>query len=78
MFIAILRYSSFLRQNEADFEMNARLHRKQIIMLILALLLAAASFWIPLPQQHSEHPTSDAKIERPQYAVFVRAFNFET
>ena len=58
--------------------MNARLHRKQIIMLILALLLAAASFLIPLPQQHSEHPTSDAKIEHPQYVSYVRTFNFET
>jgi len=31
--------------------MNMPFHRKQVIILILALLLAAASYLIPLPQQ---------------------------
>ena len=30
--------------------MSPRIHRKQIIMLVLALLLAMASYLIPLPQ----------------------------
>ena len=57
--------------------MNVRLHRKQIIMLILALLLAAASFLIPLPQR-PEHQAPSANVEQPKYAVFAHAFNFET
>lgn len=56
--------------------MNIRLHRKQIIMLILALLLAASSFLIPLPQR-SEHRAPNANVEQPKYAVFAHAFNFE-
>lgn len=31
--------------------MNVRLRRKQAVVLALALLLAAASFWIPIPQK---------------------------
>jgi hypothetical protein len=31
--------------------MSIQLHRKQVIMLVLAMLLAIASYWIPLPQQ---------------------------
>lgn len=57
--------------------MNAQLHRKQIIILILALLLAAASFLIPLPQR-PEHQAPNANVEQPKYAVFAHAFNFET
>lgn len=29
--------------------MNVQLHRKQIIILVLAMVLAIASQWIPLP-----------------------------
>ena len=57
--------------------MNAQLHRKQIIILILALLLAAASFLIPLPQR-PDHQAPNANVEQPKYAVFGHAFNFET
>ena len=57
--------------------MNVRLHRKQIIMLVLALLLAAASFLIPLPQR-PEHQTPSANVEQSKYAILVHAFNFET
>jgi len=57
--------------------MNAQLHRKQIIILILALLLAAASFLIPLPQR-PDHQAPNANVEQPKYAVFAHAFNFET
>jgi hypothetical protein len=31
--------------------MNMQLHRKQVFMLVLAMLLAIASYWIPLPQR---------------------------
>jgi len=31
--------------------MNTQIHRKQMIILGLAMALAAASYWIPLPQQ---------------------------
>lgn len=61
----------------ACFPMNVRLHRKQIIMLILALLLAAASFLIPLPQR-PEHQAPSANVEQPKYAILVHAFSFET
>ena len=57
--------------------MNVRLHRKQIIMLVLALLLAAASFLIPLPQR-PEHQAPSANVEQPKYAILVHAFSFET
>ena len=57
--------------------MNIQLHRKQIVILILALLLAAASFLIPLPQR-PEHQAPNANVEQPKYAVFAHAFNFET
>jgi len=57
--------------------MNTQLHRKQIVILILALLLAAASFLIPLPQR-PEHQAPNANVEQPKYAVFAHAFNFET
>ena len=57
--------------------MNAQLHRKQIIILILALLLAVASFLIPLPQR-PVHQAPNANVEQPKYAVFAHAFNFET
>ena len=57
--------------------MNVRLHRKQIFMLILALLLAAASFFIPLPQR-SEHQAPNANAEQAKYAIIAYVFNFET
>jgi hypothetical protein len=31
--------------------MNFQLHHKQLFMLVLAMLLAIASYWIPLPRQ---------------------------
>ena len=31
--------------------MNTHLHRKQIVILALAMALAVASYWIPLPRQ---------------------------
>jgi hypothetical protein len=40
--------------------MNMQIHRKQIIILILAIALAAASYWIPLPQQ--SEPSSSSLI----------------
>ncbi len=33
--------------------MSYKLHRKQIFMLVLAMILAVASYLIPLPQQSS-------------------------
>lgn len=35
--------------------MNTHLHRKQIFILALAVALAAASYWIPLPRQTGAH-----------------------
>jgi hypothetical protein len=37
--------------------MNHQLHRKQIFMLVLAVVLAIASYLIPLPQQSSRSLT---------------------
>lgn len=31
--------------------MNTHFHRKQVVILVLAMALAAASYWIPLPRQ---------------------------
>ncbi len=36
--------------------MNTPIHRKQIVILTLAMGLAAASYWIPLPRQSSNSP----------------------
>ena len=44
--------------------MNIQLHRKQVIMLVLAMLLAIASYWIPLPQQ-SGSPGEPQKLSDP-------------
>ena len=44
--------------------MNIQLHRKQVIMLLLAMLLAIASYWIPLPQQPT-YPEERAKLSKP-------------
>jgi hypothetical protein len=41
--------------------MNIQIHRKQMIILVLAIALAAASYWIPLPQQ-SEPSSSPSLI----------------
>ena len=38
--------------------MNHQIHRKQIIMLVLALLLAMVSYLIPLPQRPDQQPQS--------------------
>ena len=38
--------------------MNTQIHRKQIIILVLAMGLAAVSYWIPLPQQSKPDPSS--------------------
>jgi hypothetical protein len=37
--------------------MNTQIHRKQIIILVLAMALAAVSYWIPLPQQSQPYPS---------------------
>ncbi len=37
--------------------MNTHFHRKQIIILVLAMVLAAASYWIPLPRQTDVQPS---------------------
>lgn len=38
--------------------MNTQIHRKQIIILVLAMALAAVSYWIPLPQHSKPYPSS--------------------
>jgi len=38
--------------------MNTHLHRKQIVILALAMALAVASYWIPLPRQTDAQPSS--------------------
>lgn len=38
--------------------MNHQIHRKQIIVLVLALLLAMVSYLIPLPQRPDQQPKS--------------------
>lgn len=43
---------------------DQQLHRKQIVMLVLATALAIGSFWIPLPQQ-AEHQTSNPAFSGP-------------
>jgi hypothetical protein len=58
--------------------MNIQLHRKQIIMLVLAMLLAIVSYWIPLPQQPVpavEPPKLSEPVEKTQRVepvVFAR------
>jgi hypothetical protein len=42
--------------------MNYKLHRKQVFMLVLATILAVASYLIPLPQQSSH---ASAKPDSP-------------
>ena len=37
--------------------MNTQIHRKQIIILVLAMALAAVSYWIPLPQKSNPYPS---------------------
>lgn len=37
--------------------MNTQIHRKQLIILMLAMALAAVSYWIPLPQQSESYPS---------------------
>ncbi len=44
--------------------MNIQLHRKQVVMLMLAMLLAIASYWIPLPQQ-STSPVERTQLSEP-------------
>ncbi len=37
--------------------MNTQIHRKQLIMLVLSMALAIASYWIPLPpESHMLNP----------------------
>lgn len=55
--------------------MNVQLHRKQIIMLILSVLLAIASFWIPLPPR-SEPQAPNASIEKSKQMIVVHSFDF--
>lgn len=38
--------------------MNTQIHRKQLVILTLAMALAAASYWIPLPQHSESYPAS--------------------
>ncbi|HPF59026.1 MAG TPA: hypothetical protein P5149_13255 [Candidatus Competibacteraceae bacterium] len=38
--------------------MNTQIHRKQIIILVLAMALAAVSYWIPLPQKSQLYSSS--------------------
>ena len=47
--------------------MNIQLQRKQAIMLVLAILLAIASYWIPLPRQPApavESPKLSEPVEK--------------
>ncbi len=48
--------------------MSPRLHRKQIIMLVLALLLAMISYLIPLPQPSGQPLKSGAHVPTEQNA----------
>lgn len=38
--------------------MNTQIHRKQIIILVLAMALAAASYWIPVPRKSELYSSS--------------------
>ncbi|MCB1777849.1 MAG: hypothetical protein KDI50_10470 [Candidatus Competibacteraceae bacterium] len=38
--------------------MNMQIHRKQIIILMLAMVLAVVSYWVPLPQQSTPYAPS--------------------
>jgi hypothetical protein len=54
--------------------MNTQIHRKQLVILTLAMALAAASYWIPLPQQSESYPSSSilrepARLSTPTEAV---------
>lgn len=44
--------------------MNIRLHRKQIFILGIAMMLAVASFWIPSPQRPAA-PGSESGLSEP-------------
>lgn len=44
--------------------MSIKLHRKQVVMLGLAMLLAIASYWIPLPQQPTS-PQEQPRLSEP-------------
>ena len=45
--------------------MNTHLHRKQIVIFALAMMLAAASYWIPLPHQKSGVSSSSSQLFSP-------------
>jgi hypothetical protein len=47
--------------------MNVRLHRKQALLIGLAVVLAIASYWIPAPQTPFEEATKE--ISRPPVGV---------
>ncbi|CDH47092.1 hypothetical protein [Candidatus Contendibacter odensensis] len=46
--------------------MNTQIHRKQIIILILSMMLAIVSYWIPLPSRYQGlNPDSPEMATRP-------------
>lgn len=56
--------------------MNTQIHRKQLVILILAMALAAASYWIPLPQQSESYPSSSILRESTRLSVPKEAVTY--
>lgn len=55
--------------------MNTRLHRKQIVIVGMAMMLAIASFWVPSPQPTASGPESGVS-EPIRHSVPVEAIAF--
>lgn len=51
--------------------MSPRIHRKQIVMLVLALLLAMASFLIPLPRPSGQSSKSGGHEPAKQHETVI-------
>lgn len=56
--------------------MNFQLDRKQIFMLVLAAVLAMASYFIPLPSESSHSLTKPNPLELQGPATTVRSSSF--
>lgn len=56
--------------------MNTQIHRKQIVILILSMVLAIVSYWIPLPSGYqrlnSELPEMTARPAPMESVTFAR------
>ncbi|MCP5158776.1 MAG: hypothetical protein H6975_05060 [Gammaproteobacteria bacterium] len=56
--------------------MNTQIHRKQIVILALAMALAAASYWIPLPQSSDPYPSPSMLRESTNLSALTESITY--